>query len=110
MLPAVVLIPVIEAVATAVTAITVQKLLDDSTRREPPASTHAIAGSHLPKRPDDSGGRANLNDNPFRSACGQVCIFLYDLSLDTCLVLLFSLSHTQNHIHSFFSLFSHIVG
>ncbi len=33
MLPAAVLIPVIEAVATAVTSIAVQKLLDDSTRR-----------------------------------------------------------------------------
>jgi hypothetical protein len=33
MLPAVVFIPVIEALATAVTTIAVQKLLDDSTRR-----------------------------------------------------------------------------
>ncbi len=33
MLPAVVLVPVIEAVATAITTIAVQKLLDDSSRR-----------------------------------------------------------------------------
>lgn len=33
MLPAVVFIPVIEALATAVTTIAVQKLLDDSARR-----------------------------------------------------------------------------
>lgn len=33
MLPTVVFIPVIEAVATAVTTIAVQKLLDNSTRR-----------------------------------------------------------------------------
>lgn len=33
MLPAVVLVPVIEAVATAVTTIAVQKLLDNSVRR-----------------------------------------------------------------------------
>lgn len=33
MLPAVVFIPVVEAVATAVTSVVVQKLLDDSNRR-----------------------------------------------------------------------------